>query len=117
VLLIDAIDLGLHLRMPTLDEDGEISSAGDFAKASASAAIASVSGLATPQRSTSAEPPGLARLGLRKRVCLPARRPREGGGVSADPSEQTGKPNAPTRCGLFGFSVRNQPAHKKSPAR
>jgi hypothetical protein len=56
MLLVDAIDLGLHVGMPTLDLDGEfgrpernqskrISSAGRLAKASASAARASLRGV------------------------------------------------------------------------
>src|SRR3954465_5027729 len=58
---------------PERNQPNTISSAGHLAKASASAAIASVSGLA------------IARPGLRKWVGLPARRPREGGGVVASP--------------------------------
>jgi hypothetical protein len=41
------------------------------------------------------------------RLGLPATSPREGGGVVANPPSKTGKPTAQTRCGRFGFSVRN----------
>ena len=114
-LLVDAIDLGLHLRMPALDQDGEfppgpernqsnrISSAGRLANTSANADSASLRGI------TRHPPTTQERECKQDGLADPAPRPAGGARVLKSTG---GKPKTPTLSRTVGFCVEN-PSTKK----
>ena len=107
MLSVAAIDLGLHVEMPTLDQDGEfadqpsrakhsnrISSAGRLAKASASAVRASLRGI-TRHPPTTQGRESANKMGLPTRHLEP-----EGARVLKSTG---GKPKTPTLSRAVGF--------------